>query len=131
MIEAVVPGLKAEDLSITFENGILSISGEIRQSEESKDRNFHRVERRFGRFSRSVSLPTTVRGDAIEARLEHGVLFLTIPKAEEVKPRKITVSVNSIAGEQKMDVRRGSTSPHVVLILFYTCCTVVGCGAAA
>jgi HSP20 family protein len=94
MIEAVVPGLKAEDLSITFENGILSISGEIRQSEESKDRNFHRVERRFGRFSRSVSLPTTVRGDAIEARLEHGVLFLTIPKAEEVKPRKITVSVN-------------------------------------
>jgi HSP20 family protein len=94
MIEAVVPGLKAEDLSITFENGILSISGEIRQSEESKDRNFHRVERRFGRFSRSVSLPTTVRGDAIVARLEHGVLFLTIPKAEEVKPRKITVSVN-------------------------------------
>jgi len=94
MIEAVVPGLKAEDLSITFENGILSISGEIRQSEESKDRNFHRVERRFGRFSRSVSLPTTVRGDAIVARLENGVLFLNIPKAEEVKPRKITVSIN-------------------------------------
>ena len=94
MIEAVVPGLKAEDLSITFENGILSISGEIRQSEESKDRNFHRVERRFGRFSRSVSLPATVRGDAIVARLENGVLFLNIPKAEEVKPRKITVNVN-------------------------------------
>lgn len=94
MIEAVVPGLKAEDLSITFENGILSISGEIRQSDESKDRNFHRVERRFGRFSRSVSLPTTVRGDAIVARLENGVLFLNIPKAEEVKPRKITVSIN-------------------------------------
>lgn len=94
MIEAAVPGLKADDLNITFENGILTISGEIRQSEESKDRNFHRVERRFGHFSRSVALPTTVRGDAITANLEGGVLFLTIPKAEEVKPRKITVNVN-------------------------------------
>jgi HSP20 family protein len=94
MIEAAVPGLKAEDLNVTFENGVLVISGEIRQSEESKDRTFHRIERRFGHFSRSIALPTTVRGDAITARMEHGVLLLNVPKAEEVKPRKITVSVN-------------------------------------
>ncbi|NTU83004.1 MAG: Hsp20/alpha crystallin family protein [Chloroflexales bacterium] len=94
LIEAAVPGLKAEDLSITFENGVLTISGEVRQSEESKERNYHRVERRYGSFSRSISLPVTVRGDAIEAKLESGVLHLNIPKAEEVKPRKITVNVS-------------------------------------
>ena len=95
LVEAAVPGLKAEDLNITFENGVLTISGEVRQSEAAKERNYHRVERRYGRFSRSVGLPTTVRGDAISAKLEHGVLFLSIPKAEEVKPRKITVNVNN------------------------------------
>ncbi|HMQ31267.1 MAG TPA: Hsp20/alpha crystallin family protein [Chloroflexaceae bacterium] len=94
VIEAAVPGLKAEDLNITFENGVLTISGEVRQSEETRERNYHRVERRYGSFSRSVGLPATVRGDAIEARLEAGVLHLNVPKAEEVKPRKITVSVN-------------------------------------
>jgi HSP20 family protein len=93
-IEASVPGLKAEDLNITFENGVLTISGEVRQSEESKERNYHRVERRYGRFSRSVNLPTSVRGDAISAKLENGVLMLNVPKAEEVKPRRITVNVN-------------------------------------
>jgi HSP20 family protein len=92
-VELAVPGLKADDLNITFENGVLTVSGEVRQSTESKERNFHRVERRYGRFSRSVSLPSSVRGDAIEARLENGLLQLSIPKAEEVKPRKITVNV--------------------------------------
>ena len=92
-VEMAVPGMKAEDLNVTVENGVLTISGEVKQNAETKERNFHRVERRYGRFSRSVSLPTTVRGDAIEARLEHGVLFLSIPKAEEVKPRKITINV--------------------------------------
>lgn len=93
-IEAAVPGLKAEDLNITFENGVLTISGEVRQSSEAKERNYHRIERRYGRFSRSVTLPVAVRGDAIEARLDSGVLHLSVPKAEEVKPRKITVNVN-------------------------------------
>jgi HSP20 family protein len=93
LIEAAVPGLKAENLNITFENGVLTISGEVKQSSETKERNYHRVERRYGRFSRSVGLPSTVRGDAIAAKLEDGVLHLNVPKAEEVKPRKITVNV--------------------------------------
>ena len=92
-VELAVPGLRSEDLNVTFENGVLTLSGEIRQSEEQKERSFHRVERRYGNFSRSVSLPVTVRGDAIEAKLEGGLLNLSIPKAEEVKPRKINVSV--------------------------------------
>lgn len=92
-VEMAVPGMKAEDLNVTVENGVLTISGEVKQNTETKERNFHRVERRYGRFNRSVSLPSTVRGDAIEAKLEHGILFLNIPKAEEVKPRKITINV--------------------------------------
>lgn len=94
-VDLAVPGLKAEDLSVTFENGVLTIGGEVKQESETKERNYHRVERRYGRFSRSVTLPATVRGDAIEARLDSGLLHLSIPKAEEVKPRKITVSVAS------------------------------------
>jgi HSP20 family protein len=94
-IELAVPGMKAEDLNITFENGQLTISGEVKQESETSERTYHRVERRYGRFSRSVTLPATVRGDAIEARLESGVLHLALPKAEEVKPRKITVNVAS------------------------------------
>lgn len=94
-VDLAVPGLKAEDLNVTLENGVLTISGEVKQEAATKERNYHRVERRYGRFSRSVTLPATVRGDAIEAKLESGVLHLSIPKAEEVKPRKITVNVAS------------------------------------
>ena len=94
-VDLAVPGMKAEDLNVTFENGVLTLSGEIKQEAETKERNFHRVERRYGRFSRSVTLPASVRADAIEAKLESGVLHLSIPKAEEVKPRKITVNVAS------------------------------------
>lgn len=95
VIEAAVPGLKSEDLDVTIENGVLTIKGEVKQETEEKKRNFHRIERRFGAFSRSVSLPTRVNTDAIHARLEHGVLRLEIPKAEEVKPRKISVAVDT------------------------------------
>ncbi|GAB4439609.1 MAG: Hsp20/alpha crystallin family protein [Chloroflexi bacterium OHK40] len=93
LVEVAVPGMKAEDLNVNIENGVLTISGEVKQSEESKERNYHRVERRYGRFSRSITLPSTIRADAVTARLENGVLHLSIPKAEEVKPRKITVNV--------------------------------------
>lgn len=99
VVEAAVPGLKPEDLNITVENNILTISGEMRQNNETKDRNYHRVERRYGSFQRTVSLPNTVKADAINASLENGVLHLNIPKAEEVKPRRISVNVNQ--GDKK------------------------------
>lgn len=92
-VEVAVPGMKAEDLKLTFENGVLTIAGEVKQESEKKERNYHRVERRYGSFSRSITFPTTVKGDAIEAKLEHGVLNLTLPKAEEVKPRQININV--------------------------------------
>jgi HSP20 family protein len=96
-VEAALPGVKPEDIEITVENNVLTIRGETRQESDSKQRNFHRIERRFGSFQRTIGLPTTVKADAIKADLTNGVLRLEIPKAEEVKPRKISVNV----GESK------------------------------
>jgi HSP20 family protein len=95
VVEAALPGLKPEDVQVTFENNVLTIKGEVRQEAEDKKRNYHRVERRYGAFQRSIGLPSTVRADAIQASLTNGVLRLDIPKAEEVKPRRISVNVSS------------------------------------
>lgn len=95
VVEASVPGLKPEDLDITIENNVLTIKGEMRQSTQDKNRNYHRVERRYGSFQRSIGLPTSVKADAVSATLEHGILRLDIPKAEEVKPRRISVSATA------------------------------------
>ena len=97
LVEVAVPGMRAEDLKLTFENGVLTINGEVKQQNEQRERSYHRVERRYGRFSRSITFPSTVQGDAIAANLEHGVLTLNIPKAEAVKPRQITINVASQA----------------------------------
>ncbi len=94
VVELAAPGLRTEDLEITLENSVLTIKGEIRQEPSDTKRQYRRVERRYGSFSRTLTLPTTVKGDAISATLEHGILRLDIPKAEEVKPRKINVSVS-------------------------------------
>ena len=97
LVEAALPGIKPEDVEVTVENNVLTIKGETRQETDNKQRNFHRVERHFGSFQRTIGLPTTVKADAIQASLTNGVLRLEIPKAEEVKPRKISVNV----GEHK------------------------------
>lgn len=94
IVEAAVPGVKPEDIEITVENNVLTIKGETRQEKSEKQQHFHRVERSFGSFQRTIGLPTTVKADAINASLENGVLRLEIPKAEEVKPRKITVNAS-------------------------------------
>lgn len=92
MVEAAVPGLKPEDLEVTVENNLLTIKGEIKHEAEETKRNYHRVERRYGAFQRQVTLPRTVKADAIKASLNNGVLRLEIPKAEEVKPRRILIN---------------------------------------
>ena len=97
LVEAALPGVKPEDVEITVENNVLTIKGETRKETDDKQRNFHRIERRFGSFQRTIGLPTTVKADAIQASLTNGILRLEIPKAEEVKPRKISVNV----GENK------------------------------
>jgi HSP20 family protein len=95
LVELVAPGLKPEDLQITLENNVLTIKGELRQETKNKQRNYHRVERRYGGFQRTIALPSTVKSDAIKAELNDGILRLEIPKAEEVKPRRIDVKVGT------------------------------------
>ena len=80
-----------DDLEIAFQDGLLTIQGERRQSDEWADEQIHLVERRYGQFRRSITLPAHVKAEAIEASAEDGVLRILIPKAEEAKPKRIQV----------------------------------------
>jgi HSP20 family protein len=95
LVEVAVPGMKPEDVQITLENNVLTIKGELHQESEDKKRNYHRVERRYGTFQRTIALPSTVKADGIQAEMTNGILRLDIPKAEEVKPRRIDVKAGS------------------------------------
>lgn len=86
-----LPGMNKDDVEITVENNVLTVSGERRFEKETKEQTFHRVERAYGAFSRSFTLPTTVQTDKVEAKFENGVLEIGLPKAEESKPRKISI----------------------------------------
>lgn len=88
-----VPGMKKEDVKVTFQDGILTIKGERKQEREEKDLNFHRMERSYGSFCRSFTLPTMVQGDKIKANYKDGVLSISLPKVEEAKPKEITIGV--------------------------------------
>lgn len=86
-----LPGMKKEDVSINFHEGTLSVSGERQQEDKEENHKFIRIERSYGRFYRSFSLPQTVNTEGIEASFENGVLNIRVPKAEEVKPRRIDI----------------------------------------
>ncbi|MDH3495726.1 MAG: Hsp20/alpha crystallin family protein [Gemmatimonadota bacterium] len=90
---AELPGLRLEDVEVNIENNVLSISGEKKQeyAENSGDSEYHLVERRCGRFERSFTLPRTVDPEKIGARFEHGLLTVTLPKAEAAKPRRVEI----------------------------------------
>jgi HSP20 family protein len=90
--------VKPDDINVSVENGVLTISGEAKAEEERKERNYLLREKRSGRFARSVHLPSTYATDPSEARFEHGELRLTFPKAESAKPRRIQISTGSKAG---------------------------------
>jgi HSP20 family protein len=107
IVEASLPGVRPEDLDITLQNNVLTISGETRQQQATGEKpNYHRVERRYGRFSRSISLPTQVQSDKVDAQLTNGILRLEIPKAEAARPRKIAVSVGGGAKPEMIDVQQ-------------------------
>jgi len=88
-----VPGIDEKDLDIKVENNVLSVSGERKLEKEEKEENFQRVERRYGSFTRSFTLPNTVSTDDIQADYDHGVLKIRLAKRAEAKPKQIKVSV--------------------------------------
>lgn len=92
-IVAELPGVRPEDVKLSVENAMLSIRGEKKQVAEENAEAVHRYERSYGLFLRSFRIPSTVDADRIQARYEHGVLTVTLPKSEKAKPREITVQV--------------------------------------
>lgn len=96
VVKTAVPGVKPEDIDITITGDTLTIKGETKAEEEIKRENYIRQERRYGAFTRSVSLPSGLESDKAEANFENGLLTLTIPKAEEVKSRTIKVKAKKV-----------------------------------
>jgi HSP20 family protein len=92
LVTVDLPGVKLDDLETTLEDGLLTIQGERHFTNDASDQNFHRVERRYGTFRRSITLPAHVMADEIEASIEDGVLQILVPKAEEAKPKRIQVN---------------------------------------
>ena len=93
LIKAELPEVKKEDVKVTVENGVLTLQGERRQEKEEKGKKYHRVERSYGSFVRSFTLPESVDESAVKAEYKDGMLNLHLPKAEKVKPKSIDVKV--------------------------------------
>jgi HSP20 family protein len=91
LVTVELPGIKPDDLQITLEDGLLTIQGERQFAHDSSEQQFHRVERRYGAFRRSITLPAQVQAEQIEASFDNGVLQIMVPKLEEAKPKRIQV----------------------------------------
>jgi HSP20 family protein len=92
VLRADLPGMSQEDVNIEFEDGTLTISGERKAEHGEEKEGYHRVERSFGAFSRSLTLPQGVDADAVTASFDRGVLEVRVPKPEERRPRRIEIS---------------------------------------
>jgi HSP20 family protein len=93
IIKAEMPGMKKEDVKISVQNNVLILKGEKKQEKEEKEKNYHRIERSYGSFCRSFQLPTAVKTDKIKASYKDGVLNISLPKTEEVKPKEIPINI--------------------------------------
>ena len=91
VVKAALPGFKADEVQINVTGDVLTLRGELKHEEEKKEKAWHIREHRWGSFERSIALPTQVMADKAVADFENGILTITLPKAEEVKPRTITV----------------------------------------
>jgi HSP20 family protein len=97
LVKASVPGIKPDELEITYNKGLLTIKGEVKDESESDKGEYHLRERRYGIFSRTISLPSTVNAEDIQANYENGVLMLKLPLADEIKPRRIPIKASDQA----------------------------------
>jgi len=105
VLRADLPGLSQDDVTIEVEDRVLTISGERKAEHETSKEGYHRVERAFGTFSRSLTMPDGVSPEAVEAHFDRGVLEIRIPKPEQRKPRKITIA------SRTLDVPEHETEP--------------------
>jgi HSP20 family protein len=97
-VKAVIPGINPDDLEVTFTHNTLTIRGESKEEHEKKEARYHLRERRYGSFSRSITLPSDIQSEKIEANYEAGILTLRLPKSESAKPKRIPI----LGKERKM-----------------------------
>jgi HSP20 family protein len=93
VISVELPGLKKDDIKMTMQNNVLTISGAKKHEFESREDTVHRVERSYGSFLRSINLPSSVKASDITASYDSGVLKITLPKVEEAKPKEISIAI--------------------------------------
>jgi len=91
IVKAEVPGMDKKDINITVSDGMLTIKGEKKHEEKEENEHYHRVETHYGKFSRTMRLPTEVQADKVDATYKDGVLNITLPKCEAVEPKKIEI----------------------------------------
>ena len=101
VLKADLPGLDEDAVSIEVQDNVLTVSGERKSEHEQRQKGWYRVERSFGRFSRSLTLPEGVNADGISANFDKGVLEIRIPKPEERKPRRIEIGANGNANDSR------------------------------
>jgi len=92
VIKAELPGMDAKNIEVSLENNVLTLKGERRFEKGAKEENYHRVEREYGVFSRSFSLPAAINGDKVTAEYKDGILKVLLPKKEEIKPKPIKIA---------------------------------------
>jgi HSP20 family protein len=93
-VKAELPGMKKDDIKVSVHDNTMTITGERKHENETKDKTFHRIERVYGRFSRTIALPAEVDADKIKANYKDGVLSISLPKPESKKPKQIEVEIN-------------------------------------
>jgi HSP20 family protein len=108
VLKADLPGLREEDVKIEVQDGTLTIAGERKAENEQREHGWYRIERSFGSFNRSLTLPDGIDADRIEASFSHGVLEVRIPKPEERKPRRIEISATKTNGNGQPAAVEGS-----------------------
>src|ERR1041385_4326938 len=91
IVKAELPGVDRKDIALHLENNVLTVKGERKFEKETKEENYHRIERAYGAFSRAFSIPTTVEEDKIRADYKDGILKIALPKKEQVKPKQIQI----------------------------------------
>ena len=93
-INAEVPGTIKDNIKVNIQDNTITLKGEKKQEKEEKDANYHRIERNYGAFMRSFTLPAPVQSDKIKASYKNGILKIVLPKTEEVKPKEIPIDIN-------------------------------------
>lgn len=106
-----VPGVKQEDLDIQIENKTLVVSGHRKFEAETEEQNYHRIERRYGSFTRSFSLPASVETDKVQANYTDGVLTIEVPKKAEARPKPIKVAVGNAAPQRQVEGDTSQSQP--------------------